>query len=79
MTRRGETVHKFFMERSASLWTAAFCIVAGVILVLYPVAVSNMFVTAPSTTDSMACAANPWQMINWHMPVASSAKGVPHR
>lgn len=39
-------MHKFFMERSASLWTAAFCIVAGVILVLYPVAVSNMFVTA---------------------------------
>ena len=44
--KEGETVQKFFMERSASLWTAAFCIVAGVILVLYPVAVSNMFVTA---------------------------------
>lgn len=39
-------MHKFFLERSASLWIAALCIVAGAVLALYPVAVSSMFVIA---------------------------------
>ena len=38
---------------------------------------SAMLSTAPSTTENIAILGKPWQMINWLMPVESSAKIVP--
>ena len=38
-----------------------------------------MLATAPMITESMPVLAKPWQMMNWHMPVESSAKAVPQR
>ena len=38
-----------------------------------------MLAAAPMITENMPVLANPWQMMNWHIPVESSANTVPAR
>ena len=38
-----------------------------------------MLAAAPMITENIPVLANPWQMINWHIPVEISANTVPAR